>query len=126
MTSALFQADVAEAAGFAFVFSADALAQTAAVFVAIFAVAAVLNARTVARARLIDLLHAARQGEDMKLTSLPLSLALFAAAVALIGASYKLLIDNGLAWSPRPSSRPPRCSCAWARRCSSTRCRAFC
>ena len=101
VTSALFQAGVAEAAGFAFVFSADALAQTAAVFVAIFAVAAVLNARTVARARLIDLLHAARQGEDMKLTSLPLSLALFAVAVALIGASYKLLMDNGLA-EPSP------------------------
>ena len=101
VTSALFQAGVAEAAGFAFVFSADALAQTAVVFVAIFAVAAVLNARTVARARLIDLLHAARQGEDMKLTSLPLSLALFAVAVALIGASYKLLMDNGLA-EPSP------------------------
>lgn len=96
VTSALFQADVADAAGFAFVFSADALVQTVAVFAAIFVIAAVLNARTVARAKLIDLLQAERASEDMKLTSLPLSLALFAASIAIIGVSYKLLIDNGL------------------------------
>ena len=34
--------------------------------------------------------------EEMKLRSLPLSLVLFAASIAIIGASYKLLIDNGL------------------------------
>ena len=84
LTSALFQADVAEAGGFAFVFSA------------IFLTAALLNARTVARAKLIDLLHAQRKNEEMRLTSLPLSLALFAASLVLIGVSYKLLIDNGL------------------------------
>lgn len=95
-TSALFQADVAGMGGFAFVFSADAFVQTVAVFAAIFVVAAALNARTVAKARLIDLLHAEAKGEDMKLTSLPLSLVLFAAAVALIGVAYKLLVDNGL------------------------------
>ncbi|MFQ9180260.1 MAG: FtsX-like permease family protein [Eggerthella lenta] len=93
---ALFQADVAEAGGFAFVFSADALAKTVIVFAAIFLTAALLNARTVARAKLIDLLHAQRKNEEMRLTSLPLSLALFAASLVLIGVSYKLLIDNGL------------------------------
>ena len=96
VTSALFQADVAEAAGFAFVFSADALVQTVAVFAAIFATSAVLSARTVAKAKLIDLMRAEGKGEDMKLTSLPLSIVLFVAAVVLIGVSYRLLIDNGL------------------------------
>ncbi|WP_080797075.1 FtsX-like permease family protein [Arabiibacter massiliensis] len=96
VTSALFQADVAGMGGFAFVFSADALVQTIAVFAVIFVVAAALNARTVAKARLIDLLHAEAKGEDMRLTSLPLSLVLFVAAVALIGVAYKLLVDNGL------------------------------
>ena len=66
------------------------------VFAAIFLTAALLNARTVARAKLIDLLHAQRKNEEMRLTSLPLSLALFAASLVLIGVSYKLLIDNGL------------------------------
>ena len=96
LTSALFQADVAEAGGFAFVFSADALVKTAIVFAAIFLVAALLNARTVARAKLIDLLHAQSKNEEMRLTSLPLSLVLFAASLVAIGVSYKLLIDNGL------------------------------
>ena len=77
-------------------FQADALAKTAIVFAAIFLTAALLNARTVARAKLIDLLHAQRKNEEMRLTSLPLSLALFAASLVLIGVSYKLLIDNGL------------------------------
>ena len=96
VTSALFQADVAGAGGFAFVFSADALVKTAAVFAGIFLAAALLNARTVAKAKLIDLLHADSKGEEMKLTSLPLSLVLFAVSLAIIGVSYKLLIDNGL------------------------------
>ena len=69
---------------------------TSALFQAIFLTAALLNARTVARAKLIDLLHAQRKNEEMRLTSLPLSLALFAASLVLIGVSYKLLIDNGL------------------------------
>ena len=96
LTSALFKADVAAAGGFAFVFSADALVKTAVVFAAIFLVAALLNARTVARAKLIDLLHASSRNEEMKLKSLPLSLVLFAVSLVLIGVSYKLLIDNGL------------------------------
>lgn len=96
VTSALFQADVAGMSGFAFVFSVDAFVQTVVVFAVIFLVAAVFNARTVAKARLIDLLHAEAKSEDMKLTSLPLALVLFVAAVVLIGVAYKLLIDNGL------------------------------
>lgn len=96
VTSALFQADVADTVGFAFVFSSDALIKTLAVFAAIFLVAACLNARTVVKTRLIDLLHAGSKHEDMKLKSLPLSLVLFVVAVALIGVSYKLLVDNGL------------------------------
>lgn len=95
-TSALFQADVAGGGGFSFVFSADAFAQTVVVFAVIFVLAALLNARTVAKARLVDLLHAESTSETMKLTSLPLSLALFVVSVVLIGVSYQLLIDNGL------------------------------
>ena len=96
LTSALFQADVADASGFAFVFSADAFVKTIAVFAAIFVAAALLNARTVAKAKLIELLHAGSKNEEMKLTSLPLSIVLFAVSLVIIGVSYKLLIDNGL------------------------------
>ena len=55
VTSLLFSADIASAGGIAFVFSADALAYTLVVFVAIFLIAAVVNAREVSKARPIDL-----------------------------------------------------------------------
>ena len=96
VTSALFQADVAASSGFAFVFSGDALVKTLSVFVVIFVLAALLNARTVSKARLIDLMHAENKHEEMKLRSLALSFVLFIVAVVLIGVSYKLLMDNGL------------------------------
>lgn len=96
LTSALFSADIASEGGLAFVFSADALVYTLVVFVAIFLIAAVVNAHEVSKARLIDLMTAARRTEAMALRSLPLSLALFVVSVAMIGVSYKLLLDNGL------------------------------
>ncbi len=96
VTSALFEADVAQAAGFAFVFSPGALGQTVAVFAAIFVLAAVVNARTVSRARLVDLLHAESRHEELRLRNLPLSFVLFLASLALIGTAYRLLLENGL------------------------------
>lgn len=96
VTSLLFSADIASAGGIAFVFSADALAYTLVVFVAIFLIAAVVNAREVSKARLIDLMTAHARTEATALKSLPASLALFIVSVAMIGVSYKLLLDNGL------------------------------
>lgn len=96
VTSLLFSADIASAGGIAFVFSADALAYTLVVFVAIFLIAAVVNAREVSKARLIDLMTAHARTEAAALKSLPASLALFVVSVAMIGVSYKLLLDNGL------------------------------
>lgn len=96
LTSALFSADIATAGGFAFVFSTDALLYTLAVFAAIFLAAAVVNSCEVSKARLIDLMNAANRTQDMKLKSLPASLAIFAVSILLIAISYKLLLDNGL------------------------------
>ena len=96
LTSLLFSADIASAGGIAFVFSADALAYTLVVFVAIFLIAAVVNAREVSKSRLIDLMTAQARTEGMVLKSLPLSLTLFGVSVVMIGVSYKLLVDNGL------------------------------
>ena len=96
LTSLLFSADVASAGGIAFVFSIDALVYTLVVFVAIFLIAAVVNAREVSKARLIDLMTAERRAEGLALRSLPLSLVLFAVSIVMIGVSYKLLLDNGL------------------------------
>ena len=96
LTSLLFSADIAAQGGIAFVFSTDALVYTLVVFVAIFLIAAVVNAREVSKSRLIDLMTAQARTEAMALKSLPVSLALFIVSVAMIGVSYKLLLDNGL------------------------------
>lgn len=96
LTSALFQAPVAADHGLAFVFSARSLLQTVCVFGAIFALAAALNVRTVSRTRLIDLMQASRRVEVQKLRSIPVSLALFAVSLVMMGNAYKLLVDNGL------------------------------
>lgn len=96
LTSALFQAPVAADHGLAFVLSVRSLLQTACVFGAIFALAAALNVRTVSRAKLIDLMQASRRVETQKLRSIPVSLALFAVSLVMIGVAYKLLVDNGL------------------------------
>lgn len=96
LTSMMFQAPVAADHGLAFVFSAQSFVQTICVFGVIFALAALLNVRTVSRSKLIDLMQASQRVEAPKLRSVPVSLALFAASIAMIGIAYKLLIDNGL------------------------------
>lgn len=86
----------AEVDGVAFSVSPAALAQTVAAFAAIFIATVALNTGHLSKAKLIDLLQADRKNERMRLRSLPLSFVLFIVACAMIGASYKLLVDNGL------------------------------
>ena len=93
LTASLF---VAEVPGVSFGVSAGALGKTLAAFAAIFAVCALANMRTVARARLVDLMHSEAKSERLALRSIPLSFALFVVACVIIGISYKLLVDNGL------------------------------
>lgn len=81
---------------FAFMFSWESLIQTVLYFGVIFMVALIFNAATVARYKLIDLINADKKNEDIKLRSLPLSVALFILSVLLIGIAYVLLIKNGL------------------------------
>ncbi len=96
VTSLLFQAPVAADHGLAFVFSAKAFVQAICVFGIIFVLAALLNVLSVSRTKLIDLMQADRRVQVAKVRSIPASLALFALSLVLIGAAYKLLLDNGL------------------------------
>ncbi|WP_165045077.1 FtsX-like permease family protein [Adlercreutzia sp. ZJ138] len=111
VTAALFSGTVP---GFVTGLSRESLLMTLAVFASIFAIATVANARTIASAHLIDLLHASRMNETIKLRSVSLSLLLFVVACGIIGISYKLLIDNGLL---EPS---PEFACATALVCVGT------
>lgn len=96
LTSMMFSADIATSGGIAFVLSKDALLYTLGVFVCIFLLAAIVNACEVSKSRPIDLMKAGNVNQDIKLKSLPASLAVFVVSVVLIVMSYKLLLDNGL------------------------------
>ncbi len=93
VSNALLQMEVP---GFIGGFSESSLAKTLIVFVVIFAVTAVVNTGSVMKTRLIDLMQSDRKNEEMRLRSLPFSLALFIASCIMIGVAYYLLIQNGL------------------------------
>lgn len=77
-------------------FSLTSIVRTLVVFGALFILSSLMNAVSVSRTTLIDLMKANRTNQEMKLRSLPLSVVLFAVAVSLIGVAYKLLLDTGL------------------------------
>lgn len=93
LTAHLFEATIS---GFVFAFSPGACLSTIACFAGIFLVALVFNVGTVSRYKLIDLINAERVSERVKLRSLPLSVILFVASLALIGVAYKTLLEHGM------------------------------
>ncbi len=93
VTAAMFKATITT---FTFMFSGVACTKTILYFAIIFLVALAFNVRTVSRYKLIDLLNADRKNQNVKLRSLPLSVALFVISVVMIAVAYWLLIDNGL------------------------------
>lgn len=93
VTANLFAATIK---GFVFVFSSSACVTTVACFAAIFVVSLVFNVTTVTRYKLIDLINAERVSEQVKVRSLPLSVALFLASLALIGVAYQTLLEHGM------------------------------
>lgn len=94
VTASMFGSDVP---GFAFFFSAEALAKTVGCFAAVFLATIVLDSGVVMRARLVDLMSASRTGEEEKIRSLPLSFLLFLVSCAMIAVSYRLLLEAGIA-----------------------------
>lgn len=97
-TSLLFVANVP---GFAFVVAFDQLLETVVVFAVVFALALLVNAGYVMKAKLIDLMLDGRKNDDIKLRSIPLSFILFVVACGLIAAAYYLLLENGIMPSPQ-------------------------
>ena len=93
VTAGLFEATIQ---GFVFAFSPSASLATVACFTGIFVVTLVFNVSTVSRYRLIDLINADKVSEKVRLRSLPLSVVLFVASLALIGVAYKTLLEHGM------------------------------
>ena len=93
VTAGLFEATIR---GFVFAFSPAAALSTVACFAGIFLVTLVFNVSTVSRYKLIDLINADKVSEKVRLRSLPLSVVLFHATLALIGVAYKTLLEHGM------------------------------
>lgn len=93
VTAALFQDHVTY---FKFTFSTGAFLFTLGCFVCISLLMLALNQYTLRSARLVDLLHAERVGESIKVRSLPLTVILFVVGCVLIGAAYWRLLHDGL------------------------------
>lgn len=92
-TAGLFAIRVEE---FHFVFSLRAVGKTVLYFGVIFLVVMVFNSFSVSRKKLIDLLHAHRENQALKLKSVKASLALFLAGVLLLGIAYAMLLTRGM------------------------------
>ena len=93
VSAALFEVSITT---FNFVVSSEALVMTVVYFAAIFLVALIFNTVTVSHYKLINLINAEKKNEGIKLRNIPLSIAFFLIAVAMIGVAYYLLIDNGM------------------------------
>ena len=92
-TASLFKTTVS---GFRFIFSPGALAQTAGCMVVVFLVTLVFNLRAVAKSKVIELVRAGRQNEQVKTRNPWLSAAVFVVGAALVGIAYHRLLRDGL------------------------------
>ena len=92
-TASLFQMTVDE---FHFVFSWRGVGKTVLYFGVIFLVVMVCNCVLVARQKLIRLLQAQRQNEQIRLRSVAASAVMFALGAVLLAVAYGLLLKRGL------------------------------
>ena len=92
-TAGLFSITMQE---FYFVFSARALGKTFLYFGVIFLVVMAFNSLSVSRCKLITLLQADRTNQDLKLKSIPASVCMFAAGIALLVIAYAMLLIRGM------------------------------
>lgn len=93
LTAKLFEVQIKN---FQFVFSAQACGKTVLYFVIIFVVVMLFNSTIVSRCKLISLLNAEHQNEQLRVRSLWLSVVLFLVSAACLGGAYYLIIKNGM------------------------------
>lgn len=97
VTAFMFVVDIP---GFTFFVAQDELVKTIVVFLIIFALALFFNVGYVMKAKLIDLIQSERKNDTLKLRSIPVSFCLFLISCVIIGFSYYLLSENGIAVNP--------------------------
>ena len=81
---------------FTFVFSPEAFGKSILYFGLIYLLVMAANVWTIGRYKLIDLVNAHRQNQELRLRSLPLCVVLFLLSLACLAAAYVLILRNGL------------------------------
>ena len=92
-TASLFKTTVSN---FHFIFSLGAFLLTAGCMVAVFLVTLVFNLRAVAKSKVIELVRAGRQNEQVKVRNPWVSAIVFVVGAALVGIAYYRLLRDGL------------------------------
>lgn len=92
-TAKLFEADMTK---YVFIFSAKAFAKTIFYFSIIFIIAMIVSTFAISRYRLIDLINAEKQNEQVKLRSVPMTIILFILSICFLVTAYYMVIKNGL------------------------------
>lgn len=93
LTAKLFEVDMT---GYRFIFSTQAFVKTIVYFGLIFVVVMVVSAIAISKYKLIELINAARQNEELKLKNPVLSVVLFVASLVCLGTAYVLVLKNGI------------------------------
>ena len=92
-TASLFQVVVEE---FSFVFSWKGVGKTVLYFAIMFLLVMLFNAVTVSRKKLIDLLRAQRENQQLRLRSVTASAVMLIVGVVLLAVAYAMLLRRGL------------------------------
>ena len=92
-TASLFKTTVSN---FRFIFSLGAFLLTAGCMVAVFLVTLVFNLRAVAKSKVIELVRAGRQNEQIKMRNPWLSAIVFVIGAILVGIAYHRLLRDGM------------------------------
>ena len=92
-TASLFKTTVSN---FRFIFSLGAFLLTAGCMVAVFLVTLVFNLRAVAKSKVIELVRAGRQNEQVKMRNPWVSAVVFVVGTALVGVAYHRLLRDGM------------------------------
>ena len=93
LTARMFAVEMKE---FQFVFSQEAFLQTILYFVIIFVIVMLFNSISISKYKIIDLIHAGKKNQKLRLKSLWQSIVIFVISIACIGFGYYNIIENGM------------------------------
>ncbi len=93
LTARMFAVEMKE---FQFVFSCEAFLQTILYFVIIFVIVMLFNSISISKYKIIDLIHAGKKNQKLRLKNLWQSIVIFVISIACIGFGYYNIIENGM------------------------------